>query len=106
MNTIKTLRLRTTALLRRCLWPLVRLVPRSNCPTVFPVDELTHWRAEAEVRPGQWEPARPLGLQGVFLRHRLRVAWLVFRGEADAVRWIEPNNPVSHGLSEAKDVAL
>ena len=96
MNTVKTLRLRTTALLRRCLWPLVRLVPRSNCPTVFPVDELTHWRAEAEVRPGQWEPARPLGLQGVFLRHRLRVAWLVFRGEADAVRWIELNTKITN----------
>ena len=74
------------------MWSLIRLVPRANCPTTFPVDELTHWHPYCEVQPGQWEPARPMGMQGLFLLHRISTAWFVFTGEFDAVRWIEPNN--------------
>ena len=40
-------------------------------------------------RPGRdkelWIPARPLGLDT--LSNRLRAAWLVFQGKADAVIW-------------------
>lgn len=32
---------------------------------------------------GKWVPARPLGYPG--LKHRFKVAWLVFTGKADAV---------------------
>lgn len=34
---------------------------------------------------GQWVPARPLGWTG--LLYRLRAAWMVFSGRADAVTW-------------------
>jgi len=30
-----------------------------------------------------------MGWQGIGLHHRLRAAWLVFTGKADAVRWFE-----------------
>lgn len=56
-------------------------------PNVYFVDNLdfdswprTHFR-------GRWFRARPMGLDGPFLRYRLRVAWLVFTGRWDAVRW-------------------
>lgn len=32
-----------------------------------------------------WEPARPYGM--FTLTSRVRLAWLVFKGEADALRW-------------------
>lgn len=39
----------------------------------------------AQVKGGDWEPARPYGMFS--LRSRLRLAWMVFKGEADALRW-------------------
>ena len=58
-----------------------------NCPTIFNADEFREWNMQKQVSPGQWEWARPLGLQGWFLLHRLRVAWRVFKGDWDAVKW-------------------
>jgi hypothetical protein len=50
-----------------------------NTPDLFSVDSLveaaTHCLQEQEDR---WVPARPPGLQGLFLRRRLRTAWAVF----------------------------
>lgn len=34
---------------------------------------------------GKWIPARPLGVD--CLRHRLRLAWGIFLGKYDAVKW-------------------
>lgn len=39
----------------------------------------------AQVKGGDYEPARPFG--HYTLRSRLRLAWMVFKGEADALRW-------------------
>lgn len=33
----------------------------------------------------KWVPARPLGLYS--MKNRLRLAWLVFTGKADALKW-------------------
>ena len=38
-----------------------------------------------QVKGGDYEPARPYGIYS--LRNRLRLAWMVFKGEADALRW-------------------
>jgi hypothetical protein len=38
-----------------------------------------------QVKGGDYEPARPYGMFS--LRSRLRLAWMVFKGEADALRW-------------------
>jgi hypothetical protein len=40
---------------------------------------------------GKWYPARPLGYYS--LRSRLKCAWLVFTGQADAVTWPEDERP-------------
>jgi hypothetical protein len=39
----------------------------------------------AQVKDGEYEPARPFGDYNI--RNRLRLAWLVFTGRADALRW-------------------
>lgn len=36
---------------------------------------------------GRWVPARPLGFESI--GSRLRLAWLVFTGRADALTWTE-----------------
>lgn len=38
-----------------------------------------------QVKGGDYEPARPHGLYS--LRNRIRLAWMVFTGEADALLW-------------------
>ena len=35
---------------------------------------------------GKWQPARPMPYYGGFLR-RIKLAWLVFTGKADALLW-------------------
>ena len=40
---------------------------------------------QTQVKGGDWEPARPFGFFG--LSSRIRLAWMVFTGEADALRW-------------------
>lgn len=39
----------------------------------------------AEVKPGVWEVARPLGFSS--LSHRIKWAWRVFMERADVVTW-------------------
>lgn len=41
-------------------------------------------KTEVEIN-GNWYPARPIGLFS--LKSRLGAAWLVFKGEADALVW-------------------
>ena len=40
---------------------------------------------QAEVEKGKWAPARPLGYDS--FRSRLRLAWMVFTGKCDALKW-------------------
>jgi hypothetical protein len=39
----------------------------------------------SQIKGGGWEPSRPYGMFS--LRSRLRLAWMVFTGRADALRW-------------------
>ena len=56
-------------------------------PSIFRIRDLVKHASEcqAEVSKGVWVPARPIGYSS--LRHRIRCAWLVFIGKADAVIW-------------------
>ena len=38
-----------------------------------------------QIKNGDWVPARPLGLFS--LRNRFKLAWAVFTGKYDAVKW-------------------
>lgn len=58
-------------------------------PTVWTLGQLATYAnngVQAEIN-GRWVPARPEGY--ATLRHRIKCAWLVFTGKADAVRWPE-----------------
>ena len=41
--------------------------------------------AMTEIRQGHWQPARPEGLYSI--KSRFRLAWEVFTGRADVLRW-------------------
>jgi hypothetical protein len=50
-----------------------------NTPNLFSVDSLVEAATNClEEQESRRVPARPLGLQGLFLRRRLRTAWAVF----------------------------
>jgi hypothetical protein len=38
-----------------------------------------------DIGDGEWVPARPLACPSIF--NRIRIAWLVFTGKADAFTW-------------------
>lgn len=60
----------------------------NQAPREWTLGELSdHMRNGPAVQasPGAWLPARPYG--AFSLRERLRLAWLVFTGRCDALRW-------------------
>jgi hypothetical protein len=65
-----------------------------NTPNLFSVQQLCeHATTVLTQQSGRWVPARPLGFQGLFFRHRLRLAWAVFTGRCDAVHWsVKPDD--------------
>ena len=55
-----------------------------DLPGIRPVSKTIPTINETEIG-GQWMPARPLGYYS--LASRLRLAWMVFTGKADALKW-------------------
>lgn len=59
-------------------------------PMTYSVEQIKDWNVMGQkMTGGPWRPVRPEGLQGLFLFHRLRLAWLVFKGQADVLKWGE-----------------
>ncbi len=60
-----------------------------NTPTVYTPAELANpiMSSRARLPDGTWVQCRPMGYQGLLLRHRLRCAWMVVTGRWDALRW-------------------
>lgn len=58
-----------------------------QAPNVWKLENLFKHCKEvsAKLPDGRYVPARPLGFDG--WRERLRAAWLVFTGKADALLW-------------------
>lgn len=58
-------------------------------PNIWTLDtlrrNLSDWELMAQLPSGEWVPSRPLGLASI--RVRLRAAWLVLTGKADALVW-------------------
>ena len=59
-----------------------------NAPTIYKLRQLYEAITkgpQASSDGKNWHPARPLGYYS--LKSRLKAAWLVFKGDADAVIW-------------------
>lgn len=55
-----------------------------KAPNLFSVDELRSYWNHVQIDE-EWYLARPLGLDT--FTNRLKLAWQVFTGECDALRW-------------------
>lgn len=51
------------------------------------VEDILDTDTHMKTRSGRWIPARWLGSDSIF--NRLKLAWMVFKGEADALVWPE-----------------
>lgn len=57
-----------------------------KAPSLFYVGELKNVdQNQCGLPDGRWVPARPISGGGMF--DRIRLAWMVFVGKADALRW-------------------
>lgn len=57
-------------------------------PTIWGLKDLIETTASLSTEiDGKWVPSRPLGAVGI--KARIKAAWLVFTGKADAVIWPE-----------------
>lgn len=59
-----------------------------NAPTLYTLEALLKDTVNPSVAAnidGKWVPARPCGLYSI--GNRVRCAWAVFTGRADAVQW-------------------
>lgn len=54
-------------------------------PNIIHVSQVTNSTVTAGLPDGRWVPARPLGFASPL--HRVKAAWLVFTGKADALKW-------------------
>jgi hypothetical protein len=61
----------------------------NGMPNVFWADEITRWSTHKKDSKGRWTAARPLGYAGLHLFKRAKIAWKVFIGQYDALRWDE-----------------
>lgn len=51
----------------------------------FTAYQLKNWGMEKNIGHGEYTPARPIGQGGI--KRRFKMAWLVFTGKCDVVRW-------------------
>lgn len=60
----------------------------NKAPNQFTLDTLFECIIHNAVKiNNEWVPARPLGFYS--LSHRIKLAWMVFTGKADALTWPE-----------------
>lgn len=56
-------------------------------PDIYNADAIKRWDVEKNGGNDYWYLARPLGMQTLSLRQRFKVAWGVFTGRYDALKW-------------------
>ncbi len=59
-----------------------------KCPSIWKLEDLLTVTASLSTEINQrWVPMRPM--RGIGVKDRIKAAWLVFTGKADAVIWPE-----------------
>lgn len=72
-------------------------------PVIYSASEIAAWHVSEEHEPGRWRPARPCAFDGFRLRERFRMAWMVFAGRCDVLRWGENSGEWSNSQANYKD---
>jgi hypothetical protein len=63
-------------------------------PDVYSAEYLRDYPTQF-AHEGRWFASRPIGRETLSIRERFRVTWRVFKGEMDAVMWMEPKGRCS-----------
>ena len=58
-----------------------------QAPQIYIADQLRKWDVDCQISPGMWVACRPMSPSFYGVADRLRLAWLVFTGECDALKW-------------------
>ena len=58
-------------------------------PELVYADDIMSANGEQVEINGYWYWAKPLGMRSISLKKRLVLAWMVFRGECDALRYAQ-----------------
>lgn len=58
-----------------------------DAPSLYTLKQLQMQNESQTCINGKWVPARPLGLYSI--KNRIRLAWLVFTGKCDVLKWPE-----------------
>lgn len=56
-------------------------------PNVYAPEQFKDWDTSTSIDNEHWVPARPMGWPGICFFKRLKIAWKVFKGEYDALKW-------------------
>lgn len=67
--------------------PRVEQTNGGGAPNVFTPEQLRHWEMSVSADGQHYVPARPMGYPGLGLRRRLKLAWGVFTGRYDVLKW-------------------
>lgn len=59
---------------------------KHGAPDLYTPEQLMTWPVGVEIN-GRYVAGRPLGWQGWSLKWRLKLAWGVFVGKYDALKW-------------------
>lgn len=57
-----------------------------NSPSIYKADAIKKWNCQINIANYRYL-ARPVGFQGINLKHRIKCAWMVFTGKADVLKW-------------------
>jgi len=60
-------------------------------PEHYTAMQIKEWGTDTETLLG-WQPARPISGPGIGFWHRLKLAFAVFTGKADALFWWPPED--------------
>jgi hypothetical protein len=60
-----------------------------NCPRMLTAAQSKDWQHDTIGHSGAYVMARPFGCFGVRLPYSVKLAWIVFTGNADVVFWQE-----------------
>lgn len=73
-------------------------------PVCYSASEIATWHVSEEYEPGKWRPARCCPFFNLDLMVRLRLAWRVFIGKNDALRWGDNSGEWNNSQVNYKDI--
>ena len=56
-------------------------------PEIYKTSDIVNWDCSVLIEGEKWIPARPESFEGLCLIRRIKLAWGVFTGKNDVLKW-------------------